>query len=675
MLFTCNQALATPLRHSAEFRDQQFTVTVTEAAGGKEILMSSDQALQILNTIVRNSMAKLKLARVRRDLFDNDPKAVIKMIELKLQIWPGYITSIRQHDRGRLMCVELAHKIIRQDTCFHVLNSSEVQSAPDPQKKFKELMLGSVVMTTYNDKDYKICDVDFKQSPLSTFKKHDGSEISFKDYFQQRYSVKMVSNNQPMLLSKVTRRQGAQKTDEIVALIPELVRPTGLTDAFRANFRHMKMLDEKTKLGPQERRHRIYAFRQRIQDTPEASRELSDRHIELSKELVQINGRTIPYETIIFGDRKEIKTDEKVDWTFGFRNNKLYATESLKRWMVVTPKNCEGDARQFIGICKQVSRSMAIEFADPHWELIDNDRLTTYAEKIEECCRRDPRFIFIVVPNNNADRYAAIKKITCVHRSIPSQVILKKNTFSKKGPSGLMSIATKVMIQIVCKLGGAPWMITLPVQGVMTIGFDVTHGKTSGTSYGTKSPSFGAFVASMDLQKVVKYYSGIVEHRGGEEISGKLRPQVQQALATYMRFHNCLPNRIVFYRDGVGSGQMQAVIDTEIEAVKTAIKETYGSTPFPPFTFIVVNKRLNTRIFLRKNDHVENPFPGTVVDDVITQPDLYDFYLISQSVRMGTVSPTSYTILETPPEDKLDATKLQYFTWKNCHLYYNWSGK
>lgn len=79
--------------------------------------------------------------------------------------------------------------------------------------------------------------------------------------------------------------------------------------------------------------------------------------------------------------------------------------------------------------------------------------------------------------------------------------------------------------------------------------------------------------------------------------------------------------------------------------------------------------RLNTRIF--KGD--KNPGPGTVVDDVITLPERYDFFLVSQSVRQGTVSPTSYNVihdsLQLPPD------KMQILTYKMCHLYYNWSGE
>jgi aubergine-like protein len=49
----------------------------------------------------------------------------------------------------------------------------------------------------------------------------------------------------------------------------------------------------------------------------------------------------------------------------------------------------------------------------------------------------------------------------------------------------------------------------------------------------------------------------------------------------------------------------------------------------------------------------------------------YDFYLVSQSVRQGTVSPTSYNVISD--NVGLDADKLQRLTYKLTHLYYNWS--
>jgi aubergine-like protein len=107
---------------------------------------------------------------------------------------------------------------------------------------------------------------------------------------------------------------------------------------------------------------------------------------------------------------------------------------------------------------------------------ISDDRTDSYLRALDEFLNMDPRLIMCIVPNNRADRYSAIKKRTCVDRSVPTQVILTKTITPKQGGGGaLMSVATKVVIQLNCKLGGAPWMVNMPISGLMTIGFDVCY--------------------------------------------------------------------------------------------------------------------------------------------------------------------------------------------------------
>ncbi len=67
----------------------------------------------------------------------------------------------------------------------------------------------------------------------------------------------------------------------------------------------------------------------------------------------------------------------------------------------------------------------------------------------------------------------------------------------------------------------------------------------------------------------------------------------------------------------------------------------------PNLCYVVVSKRINTRFFTKGQRQGEygNPFSGTTVDDVVTLPERYDFFLISQSVRQGTVNPTSYNVI------------------------------
>ena len=52
----------------------------------------------------------------------------------------------------------------------------------------------------------------------------------------------------------------------------------------------------------------------------------------------------------------------------------------------------------------------------------------------------------------------------------------------------------------------------------------------------------------------------------------------------------------------------------------------------------------------------------------------YDFYLVSQSVRQGTVNPTSYNVIKEPSIGALPPQHMQALTYKLCHLYYNWPG-
>lgn len=298
--------------------------------------------------------------------------------------------------------------------------------------------------------------------------------------------------------------------------------------------------------------------------------------------------------------------------------NDMFKSVPLKRWLVIFPRRSARETEDFIKILASVAEGMHYEMATPKFVQINDDRVGTYVQELRKFCPQDPKMVMIVLPNNSADRYAAIKKVTCVDYSIPSQVMVHKTMIPKKGGmGGVKSIATKVLIQMNCKLGGAPWMINLPIKGVMTIGFDVTHDTTD------RSKSYGAFVATMDLKQQVKFFSAVSAHRNGEEISGNIATHLTKAMLAYREEHGTLPEKVLFYRDGVGDGDIQYVHTIEVLQLEQKLREIYktsGATDNPKFCFIIVNKRINTRIFL-SNRQVENPKSGTVVDNIITLPE------------------------------------------------------
>jgi len=143
-------------------------------------------------------------------------------------------------------------------------------------------------------------------------------------------------------------------------------------------------------------------------------------------------------------------------------------------------------------------------------------------------------------------------------------------------------------------------------------------------------------------------------------------------LKKYRERNRALPDKIIFYRDGVVEGQLPAIYHYELPQVLECLGQ-FGPDFKPKFTFVVISKRMAARFFEKlPNGECDNPPPGTVVDTVITRPERYDFYLVPQCVRQGTVTPVCYNMIYD--NSGLKAEHLQRFTFKLCHLYYNWQG-
>lgn len=55
---------------------------------------------------------------------------------------------------------------------------------------------------------------------------------------------------------------------------------------------------------------------------------------------------------------------------------------------------------------------------------------------------------------------------------------------------------------------------------------------------------------------------------------------------------------------------------------------------------------------------------------LLSCPSRYDFFIVSQAVRSGSVSPTHYNVIYDNSGLKPD--HIQRLTYKLCHIYYNW---
>jgi len=648
-----NQPLVLNSKRESDGQIVVITIRLVE-----EIQPTDFHYTQFFNIVLRRCMEKMKMQLVGRNYYD--PNAKIALTQFKLELWPGYETSIRQHEQGILLCCDVSHKILRTDTVLEQMEEVLKKDRANFRSSCEKLLLGQIIMTRYNSKTYRIDDISWDKKPTDSFESSKGDMKTYIEYYQGKYNRVIRDGKQPLLVSMPTLREKRAGASGPVYLVPELCFMTGLSDEQRANFNLMKAMGDYTRQDPAKRTQTLKKFSSSIKNNPEIQEELKSWNLRFAEDLVQFRARILAPETILgAGSAKFSYQHDNADWGGAFRNWKQWSVVNCSKWAVVFAGRDKLTTQEFINSMLKVGPSLGMVIGKPKtFELLDN-RPATYIQTLDKVIDMKPSIVMVVIPNNKGDHYAAVKKKCCIEKPIPSQC-MTATVLGK--PKGLMSVATKVLLQMNCKLGGEPWAVKIPLKNTMVIGYDTYHDSLH------KDKSVGAVVASLN-PTFTKFVSMADFHSNQSELTDRMCPAIAKALRKYSSANGCLPERVIMYRDGVGDGQINYVVEHEVAAITNCFKE--AGMENVKFTYIIVSKRIQTRLF-RMNGKPSNPPSGTVVDDVVTLPERYDFFLVSQSVRQGTVNPTSYNVVKDTSGLRPD--HIQSLTYKLCHLYYNWPG-
>lgn len=73
-----------------------------------------------------------------------------------------------------------------------------------------------------------------------------------------------------------------------------------------------------------------------------------------------------------------------------------------------------------------------------------------------------------------------------------------------------------------------------------------------------------------------------------------------------------LPKTIVFYRDGVGEGQQQEIVEEELERILEYFEEKFKEKR-PKMVYMIMTKRIDDLFFEKKGKFVNNVNPGTII--------------------------------------------------------------
>jgi aubergine len=110
------------------------------------------------------------------------------------------------------------------DTVLDQLHNIRANSKTEQnyRERAKQQLIGQVVLTRYNNRTYRINDIEWNASPLSTFSYQKGKS-TYLQYYAMQHHLQIQDRTQPLLFHK-PRRKNADR----IYLIPELCSMTGL---------------------------------------------------------------------------------------------------------------------------------------------------------------------------------------------------------------------------------------------------------------------------------------------------------------------------------------------------------------------------------------------------------------------------------------------------------------
>ncbi|KAF5895430.1 piwi-like protein 2 isoform X1, partial [Clarias magur] len=553
-----------------------------------------------------------------------------------LQVWPGYATSIKHTDGGLYLGVDITHKVLRNDSVLDIMNMIYQESRESFKDECTKEFIGSIVITRYNNRTYRIDDIEWAKSPRDSFTMADGSETTFIEYYRKNYGITVKELDQPLLIHRPKERarpSGKVMTGEIL-LLPELSFMTGIPEQMRKDFKAMKELTVHINVSVDQHTHSLKQLLHNINTNQDAVRELSRWGLEVSSEILVTQGRTLPMETICLQSSTFV-TSPTVDWSREVVRDSSISCIPVHRWAVFYPRRAALQEEELEAAFMKAAAPMGIKLDRPTRVELRDDRTETYIKSIhgELSCKPDMQLVVCIITGNRDDLYSAIKKFCCVQTPCPSQVI---NVRTISQPKKLRSIAQKILLQINCKLGGELWTVNVPLKHLMVIGVDVHHDTTK------KTLSVMGFVASLN-SLMTKWYSRVAFQMPNEEIINGFRVCLLAALQKYYEVNHSFPEKIIIYRDGVSDGQLKAVELYEIPQILGCF-ETFPNYE-PKLAFIVVQKRINTTLYAYGDDRFVTPPPGTVLDHTVTNREWVDFYLMAHSIRQGCGFPTHYVTI------------------------------
>ena len=622
--------------------------------------------------------------------------------------YPGFRISFVETERGSFLNVVLNHKFIRNKTILDYINKFDNINDKSVQEDIRSNLSGRSFRVRYSKqnykkKNYRINDILFDRNPENQhFILEETKEtMNLLKYYKQAYNVEIKNKDQPLILVK---KKGPQGKDKNLYFVPELCTLVGLDEEDTADFNFMKKVSECTKMEPDDKVLKMNKFVDLFLDNTENL--ITEEKWSSKKKAEHYGIQVIKVEDLFpayyMEPTKLIDGNNNIVDKKNKNEVNLLKKYDMINWLFFCDAdNNYDDANKLNESLQKAARKYHIIIKDPVWvEMSGKAKAKDWIAEANKYFGKGKRkydfVLFLLGKNSNI--YPELKVHSLCSNGYISQVV-KAETLYKKG---LLSVCSKILLQINAKLGGAIYKIQLekPLAGkkIMIVGVDSSKHNDK-NNYGTGvamvatiNDTFTDFYNKVEIIKRERPKKKKEEEKkeiyieNDEESSENTEDNSQINFEEEYRekFHFCInnfideaievfkknnkgkkPDWIIIYRQGV-SLQQKEFLKGEIREIDNTC-----TTKNIPYYYILVNTKSTFKFFHPENGVYYNPYSGLLVLDGVTNRNFFEFYIQPQEVTQGSATPTCFHVAYGNLNFPEIIPKL---TFDLCHLYSNWEG-
>ncbi|CAA7389080.1 unnamed protein product [Spirodela intermedia] len=639
---------------------------------------NSQEALRVLDIILRQHAAKQGCLLVRQSFFHNDPTNYTDLGGGVLGC-RGFHSSFRTTQGGLSLNMDVSTTMIVKPGSvidFLIANQKARNCWDIDWVKAKRTLKNLRVKITSTNMEFKIVglsDQPCNQLMFSLKQKNrdvDTIDITVYDYFTNHRHIKLKDSADLPCLNVGKPKRPTYYPLELCSLVP-LQRYTKALSTFQRSS-----LVEKSRQKPQEK---MRVLKDSLKNSHyDADRMLKACGVCIGTDFMQVEGRVLQAPKLRVGNGQDLMP---YNGRWNFNNRRFVEPATIDQWAVVN-FSARCDIGHLIREMKKCGRMKGINIEEPS-DVFEEDaplmrappnvRVDKMFDKMMKNLPASPLFLLCILPERkNSDIYGPWKRRNLTEFGIVTQCIAPPPRISDQ-------YITNVLLKINSKLGGINSLlhVEIPrssdlVSGISTIilGMDVSHGPPGQSDI----PSVAAVVGSRQWPSISRYRAAVrTQSPKLEMIDSLFKPVsdkddsgiIRELLVDfYLSSQSRKPAHVIIFRDGVSESQFNQVLNIELDQIIEACK-FLDDTWHPKFTVIVAQKNHHTKFF--QPDSKDNVPPGTVVDTKVCHPRNFDFYMCSHAGMIGTTRPTHYHVLYD--EIGFSADKLQELVHSLSYVY------